>query len=63
MTFVSRGCGGHVSDVLLTKSCGYLQKLLKRDPVDKSFTVQESAGVYGAEAKIPASGEKAAKSI
>ena len=56
LTFVSRGWGGHVSDVLLTESCGFLQTLLKRVLVlaDRSFTVQESAGVCGAEVKIPA---------
>ena len=56
MTFVSRGWGGCVSDVLLTESCGSLQNLLPGDLflADRGFTVQESAGVYCAEVQIPA---------
>ena len=56
VTFVSRGWGGRVSDVHLTESCGFLQKLLPGDLVlaDRGFTVQESAGIYCAEVKVPA---------
>ena len=56
MTFVSRGWGGRVSDVLLTESCGFLQNLLPGDLVlaDRGFTVQDSVGVYCAEVKVPA---------
>ena len=56
MSFVSKGWGGRVSDVFLTENCGFLQKLLPGDLVlaDRGFTVQDSAGVYCAEVKVPA---------
>ena len=56
VSFVSKGWGGRVSDVFLTENCGFLQKLLPGDLVlaDRGFTVQDSAGVYCAEAKVPA---------
>ena len=56
VSFVSKGWGGRVSDVFLTENCGFLQKLLPGDQVlaDRGFTVQDSAGVYCAEVKVPA---------
>ena len=55
ISFISKGWGGRVSDWYLTEKCGLLEKLLPGDVLlaDRGFNVQESAGVYCAEVKIP----------
>ena len=55
ISFISKGWGGRVSDRYLTEKCGLLEKLLPGDVLlaDRGFNVQESAGVYCAEVKIP----------
>ena len=55
ISFISKGWGGRVSDQYLTEKCGLLEKLLPGDVLlaDTGFNVQESAGVYCAEVKIP----------
>ena len=54
-SFISKGWGGRVSDRYLTEKCGFLEKLSPGDMLlaDRGFNVQESAGVYCAEVKIP----------
>ena len=44
-----------MSDVHLTENSGLLQKLLPGDVVlaDRGFTIQETAGLYCAEVKLP----------
>ena len=56
VSFVSRGWGGRVSDVHLTENCSFLKNLLPRNLVlaDRGFIVQENAGMYSAEVKVPA---------
>ena len=55
IAFISKGWGGRVSDVHLTENCGLLTKLLPGDVIlaDRGFTVEQAAGVYCAEVKIP----------
>ena len=54
-TFVSKGCGGRVSDKHITEQCGILDLLLPGDQVlaDCGFNVQDSVGLYCAEVKLP----------
>ena len=51
-----------MSDVHLTENCGLFSKLLPGDVIlaDRGFTIEQSAGMYCAEVKIPPSmkGEK-----
>ena len=55
VAYISKGWGGHVSDVHLTENCGLLQKLSPGDMIlaDRGFTVQDSARLYCAEVRIP----------
>ena len=55
VAFISKGWGERVSDVYLTENCGLLQNLLPGDLVlaDRGFTLQESAGLYCTEVKVP----------
>ena len=55
VAFISQGWGGRTSDVHLTENCGLLQKLLPGDLVlaDRGFTIEEAAGLYCAEIKVP----------
>ena len=55
VAFISQGWGGRTSDVHLTENCGLLQKLLPGDLVlaDRGFTIEEAAGLYCAEVKVP----------
>ena len=57
ITFISKGWGGHVSYVYLTKNCGLLDKLLPGDVVlaDRGFNIQDSVGLMCAKVKLPAS--------
>ena len=47
--------GGRVSDVHLTENCGLLSKLLPGNVIlaDRGFTIEQNAGMYCAEVKIP----------
>ena len=47
--------GGRVSDVHLIENCGLLGKLLPGDVIlaDRGFTIEQAAGMYCAEVKIP----------
>ena len=44
-----------MSDVYPTENCGILEKLLPGDMIlaDRGFTIQEAAGLFCAEVKIP----------
>ena len=55
MSFIVKGWGDRVPDVYLTENCGLLQNLLPGDLAlaDREFTIQESAGLYCAEVKVP----------
>lgn len=55
ITYVSKGWGGRVSDQYLTQNCGILENLLPGDVVlaDRGFNVQDSAGIFCAEVKLP----------
>jgi len=55
VSFISKGWGGRVSDVHLTEQCGLLQNLLPGDVIlaDSSLTIQDKAGMFCAEVKIP----------
>ncbi len=55
ITFISKGWGGRVSDRYLTENCGILDNLLPGDLVlaDRGFNVQDAAGLYCAEVKLP----------
>ena len=55
VAFISQGWGGRTSDVHLTENSGLLQKLLPGDIVlaDRRFIIQETAGLYCAEVKLP----------
>ena len=55
VSFISKGWGGRVSDVHLTEHCGLLQNLLPGDIIlaDRGFTIQDKAGMFCAEVKIP----------
>ena len=56
VSFISKGWGGRVSDVHLMEHNGLLKNLLPGDVIlaDRGFTIQDSAGFYCAEVKIPA---------
>ena len=55
ISFISKGWGGRVSDVHLTQNCGLLENMLPGDLIlaDRGFTIQESAGMYCAQVKVP----------
>ena len=55
ITFISKGWGGRVSDQHLTENFRILENLLPGDQVlaDRGFNVQEAAGFYCAEVKLP----------
>ena len=55
VALISQGSGGRTSDVHLTENSELLQKLLPGDVVlvDRGFTIQETAGLYCAEVKLP----------
>ena len=55
IAFISQGWGGRTSDVHLTENSGLLSKLLPGDVIlaDRGFTIQEAAGLYCAEVKLP----------
>ena len=55
VSFISKGWGGRVSDIHLTENCGLLSKLLPSNVIlaDRGFTIEESAGMYCAEVRIP----------
>ena len=55
IAFISKGWGGRVSDVHLIENCGLWSKLLPGDVIleDCAFTIEQAAGVYCAEVKIP----------
>ena len=54
VVYISEGWGGRVSDIHLTENYGLLQ-LLPGDMIlaDRGFTIQDSAGMYCAEVRIP----------
>ena len=55
IAYISNGWGGRASDVHITEHCDLLRKLLPGDVIlaDRGFTIQESAGLYSAEVKLP----------
>ena len=55
ISFVSKGWGGRASDKHITENNGILSHLLPGDQIlaDHGFNVEETAGVYCAEVKIP----------
>ena len=55
ISFISKGWGGQASDQYITENCGLLEKLLPGDVIlaDRGFNVQESAGLFCAELKMP----------
>ena len=55
VTYISKAWGGRVSDVHLTEHCDLLEKLLPGDLIlaDQGFNIQDSAGLYCAEVKLP----------
>jgi len=57
ISFISKGWGERVSNVLLTENCGLLSKLLSGDFIlaDCGFTIDKAAGMYCAKAKIRSS--------
>ena len=55
IAYISNGWGGRASDVYITEHSGLLGKLLPGDVIlaDRGFTIQESAGLYCVEVKLP----------
>ena len=55
IAFISNGWGGRASDVYITEHSGLLRHLLPGDIVlaDRGFNIQEAAGMYCAEVKVP----------
>ena len=55
ITFISKGWGGHVSDIRIIEHCGILEHLLPGDLVlaDRGFNIHDSAGMFCAEVKLP----------
>ena len=55
ISFVSKGWGGRASDKHITENSGILSHLLPGDQIlaDRGFNVEETAGLYCAEVKIP----------
>ena len=55
VAFISKGWGGRVSSIHLIENCGLLKHLLLGDVVlaGWGFNIQEAAGMYCAEVKIP----------
>ena len=55
IAFISKGWGGRVSDIHLTENGGLLRNFLPGDVVlaDRGFNIQEAAGMYCAEVKLP----------
>ena len=53
--FISKGWDGWVSDIHKTENSGLLHHLLPGDVVvaDRGFNIQEAAGMYCAEVKLP----------
>nr|XP_046251593.1 uncharacterized protein LOC124062734 [Scatophagus argus] len=53
VSFISKGCGGRVSDKHLTEQCGILNKLLPGDLVlaDRGFNIGDEVGLMCAEVK------------
>ena len=61
VSYISKGCGGQVSDKYLTENCGILNHLQPGDRAlaDYGFTVQDSVGLTALKLKcLPSQKEK-----